>query len=74
MAEQRTLTQSISEVVLVPSLLSAAGGFIDAFAWLAYAHVFTNAQTGNIILIGVSAANGDWLRIERNRSAVIARG
>ena len=50
MAEQRTLTQPISEAVLVPSLLSAAGGFIDAFAWLAYGHVFTNAQTGNIIL------------------------
>jgi hypothetical protein len=34
MAEQRTLTQSISEVVLVPSLLSAADGTYDMVAVL----------------------------------------
>jgi len=59
-------------VVLVPSLLSAAGGFIDTFAWLAYGHVFTNAQTGNIILIGVSAANGDWMQALRHLPPILA--
>jgi uncharacterized membrane protein YoaK (UPF0700 family) len=59
-------------VLLIPSLLSAAGGFIDTFAWLAYGHVFTNAQTGNIILIGVSAANGDWTQALRHLPPLVA--
>jgi len=34
--------------------------------------VFTNAQTGNIILIGVNAANGDWAQTLRHVSPLLA--
>ena len=42
------------------ALLSAGGGFLDSYAWVAHGHVFTNAQTGNIILFGVFAAQDEW--------------
>ena len=42
------------------ALLSAGGGFLDSYAWVAHGHVFTNAQTGNIILFVVFAAQGEW--------------
>jgi uncharacterized membrane protein YoaK (UPF0700 family) len=40
--------------------MSAAGGFLDAFTWIAHGGVFANAQTGNVVLLGVFAAAGDW--------------
>ncbi len=42
------------------ALLCAGGGFLDSFTWVAHGHVFANAQTGDIILFGVFAAQGDW--------------
>jgi uncharacterized membrane protein YoaK (UPF0700 family) len=42
------------------ALLSAGGGFLDSYAWVAHGRVFTNAQTGNIILFVVFAAQGEW--------------
>ena len=42
------------------ALLCAAGGFLDSFTWVAHGHVFVSAQTGNIILFGVYAAQDNW--------------
>ncbi len=56
----------------MPALLSAAGGFLDSFAYVAHGHVFTNAQTGNIILCAVSAAQGDWPQALRHIPPVVA--
>ncbi len=44
----------------VAMLLSAAGGFLDAFTWLAHGNVFANAQTGNVVLLGLFSALGQW--------------
>lgn len=44
----------------VALLLSAAGGSLDAFTWLVHGGVFANAQTGNVVLLGVFAASGQW--------------
>ena len=44
----------------VALLLSAAGGSLDAFTWLVHGGVFANAQSGNVVLLGVFAASGQW--------------
>lgn len=46
--------------LLVASLLSAAGGFLDAYSWLSFDGVFANSQTGNVVLLGMHAALGNW--------------
>jgi uncharacterized membrane protein YoaK (UPF0700 family) len=48
------------ETLRVAVLLSLAGGFLDAFTWIAHGGVFANAQTGNVVLLGVAAATGQW--------------
>ena len=40
-------------------LLTSVGGFLDAFTFVQH-RVFANAQTGNIVLFTVDAANRDW--------------
>ena len=41
-------------------LLALVGGFLDAYTYILRGGVFANAQTGNLVLLGVSAANGEW--------------
>ena len=41
-------------------LLALAGGFMDAYSYMARGHVFANAQTGNIVLMAVKFFEGDW--------------
>lgn len=48
-----------SDSYRVGILLAAAGGFLDAYTFLCRGHVFANAQTGNMVLLGVSLARGD---------------
>ncbi|GGH13620.1 membrane protein [Silvibacterium dinghuense] len=45
---------------LTGSLLATAGGFLDAFTYTAHGHVFANAMTGNVILLGVSCVSHNW--------------
>ena len=44
----------------VAVLLSVAGGFLDAFTWIAHHGVMANAQTANVVLLAVYAAIGQW--------------
>ncbi|WP_249674162.1 YoaK family protein [Pseudomonas abieticivorans] len=48
------------DVWWIALLMSAVGGFLDAFTWVGHGGVFANAQTGNVVLFGVSAAVGHW--------------
>ena len=41
-------------------LLAAVGGFLDAYTYLSRGKVFANAQTGNLVLLGIRAFEGDW--------------
>ena len=50
----------ISESVPFCMLLAVVGGFLDAYTFVGRGGVFCNAQTGNIVLIGVYAATGKW--------------
>ncbi|OUQ74212.1 hypothetical protein B5E48_13250 [Massilimicrobiota sp. An105] len=49
----------MSESFLLASLLAIVGGFLDAYSYVCRDHVFANAQTGNIVKLGMSIAQGD---------------
>ncbi|MDQ0197748.1 YoaK family protein [Neobacillus ginsengisoli] len=49
-----------SNSVRLGVLLAIVGGFLDAYTFISRDGVFANAQTGNIVLLAVRAANGEW--------------
>jgi uncharacterized membrane protein YoaK (UPF0700 family) len=53
-ARQRVGTLGIS------ALLAAAGGFLDGFTYVGHGHVFANAMTGNVVLLGINCFSGSW--------------
>lgn len=50
----------LNESVPFCMLLAIVGGFLDAYTFVGRGGVFCNAQTGNIVLIGVYTATGQW--------------
>jgi Predicted membrane protein len=44
-------------------LLSLIGGYLDAYTYISRDGVFANAQTGNIVLLGIHAARGEWKQV-----------
>lgn len=57
MREQDT---PVSESVPFCMLLAIVGGFLDAYTFVGRGGVFCNAQTGNIVLLGVYLSTGRW--------------
>ena len=57
---KKSIQGQMSESFLLGSLLAVIGGFLDAYTYLCRGHVFANAQTGNIVLLGLRVAEGDW--------------
>lgn len=49
-----------SESVELGILLAIVGGFLDAYTFVGRGGVFANAQTGNVVFVGVEAATGQW--------------
>jgi uncharacterized membrane protein YoaK (UPF0700 family) len=49
-------------VLTASALATVAGGAMDAWVYLAHGQVFANAQSGNIVLMGVALAAGDVAR------------
>lgn len=41
-------------------MLTAAGGFLDAYTYVSRGGVFANAQTGNVILLGIDLSARRW--------------
>ncbi len=56
----QTVPPPPESALTIACLLSLSGGFLDAFTYVGHGGVFANAMTGNIILMGVSAAAGHW--------------
>ena len=56
------LKRPMSETFLVGAMLTIVGGYFDAYTYIARGRVFANAQTGNIVLLGISLAEGDFLK------------
>ena len=57
--QQRTKIQR-SDSFLVGALLALTGGFLDAYSYLTRGGVFANAQTGNMVLLGLRLSEQRW--------------
>ena len=53
-------------------LLAIAGGFLDSYTFIGRGGVFANAQTGNIVLLAIYAAKGEWIHALSNLPAIVA--
>ncbi|MFF4490003.1 YoaK family protein [Streptomyces sp. NPDC001544] len=53
-------------------LLAIVGGGLDAYTYVGRGGVFANAQTGNIVLLGVAAAGRQWSEALRHIPPIIA--
>ena len=49
-----------SESLRVGLLLALAGGILDSYSYLNRGQVFATAETGNLVLLGVNLAQGQW--------------
>jgi len=56
----------------VACLFAVAGGYMDAYSYLAHGHVFANAQTGNFVLFSVEACQGHWSQAVRHLPPIVA--
>ncbi|MEU7826305.1 YoaK family protein [Catellatospora sp. NPDC049133] len=53
-------------------LLTMAAGFLDAYTFLGRGGVFATAQTGNVVLLGVQAAQAQWADALRHLPPIVA--
>lgn len=54
--------QQMSDSLLIGLILAMVGGFLDAYTYLCRGQVFANAQTGNIVLLGIQFIEGDYTK------------
>lgn len=67
-----SLPASADNSIAVAALLTLSGGFLDAFTYVGHGHVFANAMTGNIVLMGVALAAQDWAQALRHIPPLLA--
>ena len=58
------LKATIHESLLIGILLAIVGGFLDIYTYLLKGNVFANAQTGNIVLMGLKIAQSDFRDVQ----------
>ena len=63
MKQEKNKTRQMSETFLMGTLLALTGGFLDAYTYISRGGVFANAQTVNIVLLGLNMASGQWSRV-----------
>ncbi|MEE0612388.1 MAG: YoaK family protein, partial [Collinsella stercoris] len=51
--------KQVSESIELGIILALVGGFMDVYSYVGRDGVFANAQTGNILLVGVHLSEGD---------------
>lgn len=61
-----------SESLKIAVLLALVGGFLDAYTYCCRDQVFANAQTGNIVKLGMTLARGEYLGTIRYFIPIIA--
>lgn len=62
----------VSESLSLGILLALSGGFMDAYSYVGRGHVFANAQTGNMILMGIHISERNFSSALRYFCPVIA--
>lgn len=53
--------KQVSESFLLCVILALVGGFLDAYTYVCRGGVFANAETGNIVLMGIKLAKGEYM-------------
>jgi len=61
-----------SESLPVAIVLTLSGGLMDAYSYLCRDHVFANAQTGNLLLLGINLSTGNYACVLRYLLPVLA--
>ena len=61
----KKIAKQMSESIELGIVLAASGGFMDAYSYIMRDHVFANAQTGNMLLLGVSISERNWPEVVR---------
>lgn len=56
----RSMATQTSTSLRFAVVITFVGGFLDAYTYIARGGVFANAQTGNVILLGVDLSEGKW--------------
>jgi uncharacterized membrane protein YoaK (UPF0700 family) len=56
-AQQSPPPPAAERALSVALLLTASGGFLDAFTFVGHGHVFANAMTGNVVFLAVFIAS-----------------
>ncbi|MGN8875156.1 YoaK family protein [Pseudoflavonifractor sp. HCP28S3_F10] len=57
---KKTGEKQMSETFALGAVLALAGGFLDAYSYCVRGKVFANAETGNMVLLGIHAIQGEW--------------
>ena len=52
----------MSQSLALGILLAVSGGMLDAYTFLCRGGMFATAETGNLVMLGISAAGGDYRR------------
>lgn len=65
-------SQKMSETFLISAILAVVGGFLDAYTYICRGSVFANAQTGNIVLLGIKLAEGSWQQAIRYLTPILS--
>lgn len=55
-------SERVSESIRLGTILALAGGYMDAYSYMVRGGVFANAETGNIVLMGINLAQGNWIK------------
>ena len=70
--EMKKIAKQMSESIELGIVLAASGGFMDAYSYIMRDRVFANAQTGNMLLLGVSISERNWPEVVRYLFPVLA--
>ncbi|MBR0736057.1 DUF1275 domain-containing protein [Bradyrhizobium liaoningense] len=70
--EARAGVENPERSLLVASLLTMSGGFLDAFSWLSLGGVFASSHTGNVVFLGIDAVSGQWWQAAHHLLPIVA--
>ena len=62
MGKKKKQKMQTSETFLLSAILAVSGGFQDAYTYNVRGEVFSNAQTGNVVLMSQHFLMGDWYK------------
>lgn len=65
-------SERVSESLRLGTILMLTGGFLDAYSYLVRGNVFATAETGNIVLMGINLAQGNFGRAGRYLIPIIS--